>query len=242
MTVEPATAEAPRPSIAPVPPPDPLPRQAADPESPPATEPLQPLAAATVPEPKPDEPQHEPEPEPVAVVAAQPNAPIAPAPREARLPVAKPAELAAAAPASSAPEPVAAAPRPAEEPQEEPQPAEPAGGSTSRFASTVTIGEKNALQLGIKRHFFYNGNRSDRTLQVTIRIRLGRNAKIVGQPELLKASGGDEAIRNALFQAGRRALLKAQRAGEFKKLPPAKFNGWKLIHVTFTPEEIGFST
>ena len=45
-----------------------------------------------------------------------------------------------------------------------------------------------------------------------------------------------------LFRAGRRALLKAQSFGEFKKLPPAKYNGWKLIHVTFTPEEIGFSS
>jgi len=79
-------------------------------------------------------------------------------------------------------------------------------------------------------------------LQVTIRIRLGRNAKIIGQPEQLKASGGDEATRQVLFRAGRRALLKAQSAGEFKKLPPDKYDGWKLIHVTFTPEEIGFST
>ena len=79
-------------------------------------------------------------------------------------------------------------------------------------------------------------------MKVTIRIRLGRNAKIIGQPELLRASGGNEAARNALFRAGRRALFKAQSAGEFNKLPPAKYDGWKLIHVTFTPEEIGFST
>jgi hypothetical protein len=152
--------------------------------------------------------------------------------------VAKPAELAAAARASSAPEPVAAAPTPAEEPK----PAEPAGGSTSQFASAITIGEKDALRLGIKRYFVYSGNRSDRSLQVTIRIRLGQNAKIIGKPELLRASGGDEATRQVLFRAGRRALLKAQSFGEFKKLPPAKYNGWKLIHVTFTPEEIGFSS
>ncbi len=251
--------EAPRPSIALIPSPDSLPRQAAEPESPPATEPLQPLAAAPTPEPaprpapppepepvvaetpepEPEEPRQEPEPE--AVAEADQDAPVANAPQEARLPVAKPAELAAAARASSAPKPVAAAPQPAEEP-EPPEPAVPAGGSTSQFASAVTIGEKDALRLGIKQHFFYPGNRSDRTLQVTIRIRLGRDAKIIGQPELLEASGGDENTRQALFLAGRRALFNAQRAGEFNRLPPAKFNGWKLIHVTFTPEEIGFSS
>jgi hypothetical protein len=248
--------EAPRPSIALIPSPDSLPRQAAEPESPPATEPLQPLAAAPTPEPAPkpapppepepvaaETPEPEPEeplqePEPEAVAEADQDAPVSDAPQEARLPVAKPAELAAAARASSAPKPVAAAPKPAKEPQ----PAEPAGGSTSRFASAVTIGEKDALRLGIKRYFVYSGNRSDRSLQVTIRIRLGRDAKIIGDAELLKASGGDEATRQVLFRAGRRALLKAQSAGEFNKLPPAKYDGWKLIHVTFTPEEIGFST
>jgi len=244
ITVEPNAAEAPRPATVPVPSPDSLPDalplQTAEPESPPETEPLQPLASALPPEPRPNVPMHEPEPEPdpEPVVVAQPNAPIAAAPQEARLPVAKPAKLAAASRASSAPKPVAAAPQPTEEPR----PAEPAGGSTSRFASAVTIGEKNALQLGIKQHFVYNGNRSDRTLQVTIRIRLGRNAKIIGQPELLKSGGGTEAARKALFQSGRRALYKAQGAGEFKKLPLGKYDGWKLIHVTFTPEEIGFSS
>ena len=105
-----------------------------------------------------------------------------------------------------------------------------------------TIADKDALRLGIKDHFTYAGNRSDRSLQVTIEIRLGRDAKIIGKPKLLKASGGDEAIQQVLFRAGSRALLKAQNAGEFNKLPPAKYDGWKLIHVTFTPEEIGFST
>jgi len=249
--------EAPRPSIALIPSPDPLERQAAEPESPPAAEPMQALAAAPAPvtapipmappppepavaeaepEPKPEEPLKEPEPE--ALAAAQPDAPIAPAPQQARLPVDKPAELAAAARASSAPPPAAAAPKPAEQPK----PLETAGGSTSQFANAVTRGEKDALRLGIKRFFVYNGNRSDRALQVTIRIRLDQDAKILGQPELLQASGGNPAVQQVLFQAGRRALLKAQGAGEFKKLPVAKYDGWKLIHATFTPEEIGFSS
>jgi hypothetical protein len=248
--------EAPRPSIALIPSPDEVPRQAEQPESPPSTEPLQALAAAPTPEiaprpapppeaepvaaeepqPKPEEPKQEPEPE--AVVEAQPEAPIAAAPQEAKLPVARPAEVAAAARASGPADPVPAPQKPADEPK----PAKPAGGSTSQFANAITIGEKDALRLGIKQYFAYSGNRSDRSLQVTIKIQLGQDAKIVGQPELLKASGGDPATQDVLFRAGRRALFKAQSAGEFKKLPPAKYDGWKLIHVTFTPEEIGFSS
>jgi Meckel syndrome type 1 protein len=248
--------EAPRPSIALIPSPDSMPKQAEQPESPPATEPLQALAAAPVqdtaprpapppepepvaaekPEPKPEEPKQKPEPE--AVAEAQPEAPIAAAPQEARLPVARPAEVAAAARASGPTEAVPVAQKPADEPK----PAKPAGGSKSVFANAVTVGEKDALQLGIKRYFVYNGNRSDRTLQVTIGIRMSQDARIIGQPELIRASGGDAATQDVLFAAGRRALYKAQNAGEFEKLPPAKYDGWKLIHVTFTPEEIGFSS
>jgi hypothetical protein len=248
--------EAPRPSIALIPSPDEVPRQADEPESPPSTEPVQALAAAPTqndapkpvpaPEPEPvvaEEPQPEPEepkqePEPEAVVEAQPDAPISAAPQEARLPVARPAEVAAAARASSAPEPVVAAKKPADEPK----PTKPASGSTPKFANAVTAGEKDALQLGIKRYFVYNGNRADRTLQVTIGIRMGQDARIIGTPELIRASGGDPATQDVLFAAGRRALFKAQNAGEFNKLPLEKYDGWKLIHVTFTPEEIGFSS
>jgi hypothetical protein len=268
----PVPSEAPRPSIAEIPTPETLPRQAAEPESPPATEPVQPLASAPSPDPAPapapppepapvaaEEPEPEPEepeqkPEPEAVAAAQPEAPVAAAPQEARLPVAKPAKVAAAARASSAPEPVAAAPEP--EPEKEPeeqepqqvaepeaeQPAHRAGGSTSQFAATITRGEKDALRVGIKQYFVYNGNRSDRSLQVTIAIGLAPDAQIVEGPELLRASGGDDGAQNALWQAGRRALLKAEAAGEFAKLPRDKYEGWRLIHVTFTPEEIGFSS
>lgn len=262
----PVPTEAPRPSIALIPMPESLPRQAAEPESPPATEPLQPLAAAPEPSPAPrpapppepepvlaEEPEPEPEtpeaePEPEAVAEAEPEAPRGPAPLEARLPAAKPAELAAAARASSATEPPPPARAPERTPAEEPEkaaeaeaPARPAG-STPRFAAVITQGEKDALRLGIKRYFVYNGNRADRGLSVTIRIRLGRDARIIGQPELIDARGGSEPVRQALFRAGRRALYKAQNAGEFRKLPPEKYDGWKLIHVTFTPEDIGFAS
>jgi hypothetical protein len=256
--------EAPRPSIAEIPSPDPLTRQSAQPESRPSTEPLQPLASARAPDPAPrpapppepepvatPEPQPEPEkptqePQPEATAEAQPEAPLAAAPQEARLPVARPAELAAASQASSAPAPAPAAPKPEEAPKpaEAPKPPKPEGGSTSQFASQVTTGEKDALRLGIKQFFVYNGNRADRSLRVTIAIHLDQSAKIVKGPELLTASGGDPATQDLLFRSGRAALLKAQNAGVFAKLPPDKYEGWRLIHVTFTPDDKGvdFST
>lgn len=240
---------------------EPLPALASAPSISPAPKPIaapepEPVAAET-PRPEPEPTEQKPEAE--ADAQAEPDAPIAAAPQEARLPVAKPADLAAAAQASSAPMPAAASEQPKEEPEKtEPAATEakpetepetkptdrqkPAGGSSAAFAAALSIGEKDALRLGIKRYFVFNGNRSDRSLQVTVEIQLGQDAKIIGQPQLLRASGGDAATQEALFRAGNRALRRAENAGEFNRLPRDKYESWQIIHVTFTPEEIGFQS
>ncbi len=255
-----------RPSIAEAPSPDVLPDQSTEPESPAATEPLQPLASQAAPEPSPrplppPEPEPEvaedPEPEPAEqeeppqeVAEAQPDAPESLAPQEARLPIAKPADKAKAAIAASesqqSSQEVAEAEEPAEDKKTTPepkaeQPKAPAGGSKSVFAQRVTRGEKDALQVGIKRHFVYNGSR-DRGLVVKIEIRVDQQGQIQGKPKLLSASGGNKQAQDALFRSGVRALYKAQTAGEFSKLPADKYEAWKLIHVRFTPDAIGFAS
>lgn len=241
-----ASVRPPTPSPRPLPPPEP------EPEAEPTPEPAQ----ATAPEPEtPEPPKPEPEPaaepEPEAVAEAQIDAPVGLAPREARLPVAKPAELARAARAASRQEPQQQAeveperPEPAEErvaeATAEPRPAAPAGGST-RPSGPLNEGEKDALRLGIKNFYTYSGRR-DPTLRVTIRVRLTEQAQMDGKPELLRAEGGDAGSQKSLFDAGRRALLQAQNAGEFNKLPADKYGAWKVLNVVFTTEEgIEFSS
>jgi len=73
-------------------------------------------------------------------------------------------------------------------------------------------------------------------------IGLDPSGRIVEGPELILADGGDDRTQKALFDAGRRALLRAANSGEFARLPLEKYDLWKIIHVTFTPEEIGFSS
>ncbi len=234
-----ALAAAPKPESAPRAPAPPEPEPVAEPQ----TEPDLELAEQPEPEAEIAAAPEAPDPEEQAAEDPGETAPLGPAPREAKLPVAKPADKAAAALAARKPDPAVKAPEPNEtEAATEPKPAEPAATASSQFANIVTVGEKDALRLGIKRYFVYNGNRSDRSLQVTIRIKLANDASIVGKPELIDAGGGDQATQQVLFRSGRRALLRAEAAGEFKKLPAEKYDGWKLIHVTFTPEEIGFST
>jgi hypothetical protein len=241
--------------LASVRPPTPSPRPLPPPEPEPEAEPTPELAEATLPQPQaaePPKPDPAPaaEPEPEAVAEAQMEAPESLAPREAKLPVAKPAEVARAARAASRQEPQQAdarqeKPAPAEQrvaqATAEPKPAAPAGGST-RPSGPLNEGEKDALRLGIKKFYTYSG-RQDPTLRVTIRVRLDEQAEIAGKPELLRAEGGDQSAQTALYQAGRRALLQAQSAGEFRRLPPDKYGAWKVLNVVFTTEEgIEFSS
>jgi hypothetical protein len=233
----------------PSPSPRPLPPQA-QPEPEPEPEPR--VASETVPQPTAPEPP-KPQPEPVEAVerqelaAAEPEAPESRAPREARLPVAKPADRARAAPASSKPEPApqqVASKEPEPEPEAtpqrtaeaEPQAAEPAGGS-SRPTAPLSSGEKDALRLGIKKYYTYNGDRSDRSLQVKVRVRLTPDGVIEGKPEIVEATGGTPASQAALGRAGRSALVYAQNAGEFEKLPADKYAAWSVLNVVFTTEQ-----
>lgn len=259
----PSMIEAPQPS--PPPPPDPVPAEAEEPKPEPEeteTEPepeavaeAQPKAPlsnapqeARLPVARPAElaaaaqassapkPRSEPAPEPEKVAEK---------PKVEPLKVEKPKPEKAEKPEKKKPEPEAVAEAPAKPKAPEPkaeQPPTPAAGSTSQFAAKVTAGEKDALRVGIKQHFYYNGDRSDRSLRVTVAIGLSPDGKIVSGPKQIDAQGGNTGAQKALYDAGRRALIKAQSAGEFAKLPAQKYDGWKQINVTFTPEEIGFSS
>jgi outer membrane biosynthesis protein TonB len=68
---------------------------------------------------------------------------------------------------------------------------------------------------------------------VTIRIRLTRDHRLVGQPEVLNGGGG------VLFEATRdsavRAVLQAQ---PYDMLSPATYDQWKEMDINFDPREV----
>ncbi len=71
---------------------------------------------------------------------------------------------------------------------------------------------------------------------------LGRGTGKLLDPGL-RAEGGDPGSQNALFQAGRRALIQAEGADEFQKLPPEKYGAWQILNVVFTTEKgVDFSS
>lgn len=241
-----ASLQMPLPSSKPTPPPQPEPEPEPV-EAEPDPQPTEPDPTETA-EPKPQpEPTEQPEPE--VAEAAQPDAPEGPAPQEARLPLAKPADLAAAAAAArkariasqQEADQQQTQQQTAQATQRQPQPQpSTSGGSPRKQARPLSNGEKNALRLGIGKYYVYNG--TDPNLSVLIQVQLDQNGKVKGKPKLVRAKGGDKRAQTAIYNAGRRAVLRAAAAGEFKKLPREKYDRWKKINVIFTARGVGLGS
>ena len=224
------------------------PSPAARPERPPEPEP-EPQEVAEAPKPTPQQPEQEdtakPDPDADPVEApkdtevVEEDAPEGPAPQIATLPVAKPADKAAAALAARKTEQAQQATQTAEaKPAQNSTPAKPSG-STAVRGPKLNRGEKEALRVGIKKYYSYGGDRSDRQLRVTIRVKLNENGTLNGNPVQKNARGGNAGSQRAVFQAGRRAIIRAADAGEFRKLPANKYNRWKVIDFVFTATNVG---
>ncbi|MFK7944368.1 MAG: hypothetical protein AB8B85_15840, partial [Paracoccaceae bacterium] len=258
-----ASIQPPVPGLKPSPPPEPEPEpEKVEPEPDQIPQEQTPEAVAE----KQPEPEPVQEPEPVETVETQPEAPEGPAPQEARIPIAKPADLAAAARAAAEQEEALAAEQKAKEDAKrraredaeakkqakiaaankkktdkpaKPKATKPAGGSSAVKAARLNRGERDALRLGIKKYYTYSGDRSDRGLQVVIRVRLKADGSIQGKPERRSAKGGNAGSQKALFDAGRRAIIRASRAGEFKRLPRDKYPRWKTLNFRFSIDGVG---
>lgn len=186
--------------------------------------------------PKPEAP---PQPEPQETEVVEEDAPDGPAPQIAKLPVAKPAKKAAAALAARKTEQAKQATKVAENKPAKSNKPKKASGSTAVKGPKLNRGEKNALRIGIKKYYSYGGDRSDKSLRVTVRVKLNQNGTINGNPTQRRAKGGTSASQRAVFQAGRRAIIRAAQAGEFRKLPASKYNRWKVIDFVFTATNVG---
>ena len=222
------------------------PAPVARPERPPEPEP-EPEVAEAQPTPPQPEQQETANPDPDAAPTQQvedtevveEDAPTGPAPQVATLPVAKPADKAAAALAARKTEQARRATQTAQaKPAQNARPARPSG-STAVRGPRLNRGEKEALRVGVKKYYTYGGDRSDRSLKVTIRVKLKQDGTLNGNPVQRRASGGNAGSQRAVFLAGRRAIIRAANAGEFRKLPANKYNRWQVIDFVFTATNVG---
>lgn len=141
-------------------------------------------------------------------------------------------KVADAAPKAAAPKPKTGTPKADAKPREE------AGGGNKRRGRPLSRGEKNALRVGLKKHYYYSGDISDTKLAVMIRVNLSPDGRIISTSRV-RDQGGTAGSRRALFQAGVRTLKKAERAGEFRKLPTDKYDQWQRLNIVFTISGVG---
>ncbi len=111
---------------------------------------------------------------------------------------------------------------------------EPALGAPSGRAVTLSISEIEALRQRLMQ--LWNppaGVANPQDLLVRVRIRLGRDRKLVGQPQVLN-NGSSSA-----FEAARQSAIRALYEGQpYDMLKPENYELWKEMDITFDPREM----
>jgi|GEM_PF-1911042 len=69
---------------------------------------------------------------------------------------------------------------------------------------------------------------------LTVGFELSRDGKVIGDVQMLAATGGSDAAINSAYQAARRAVLRCQSTGGFQ-LPDDKYEQWRQVEMTFDP-------
>jgi outer membrane biosynthesis protein TonB len=111
---------------------------------------------------------------------------------------------------------------------------EPTLGAPAGRAATLSVSEIEALRQRLMQ--LWNppaGVANPQELLVTVRIRLGRDRKLVGQPQVLN-SGASSA-----FEAARTSAIRALYEGQpYDMLKPENYELWKEMDITFDPREM----
>ena len=117
-----------------------------------------------------------------------------------------------------------------------------AGHSRERRAERgVSYQTLRDLRAAVRQRFIYYGDRSDPSMNVVMRVSLDEAGKFAEKPVLLRSFGGNESARKALYSAGRRALIKAERDGVFDQLPAQKNPAWTSMTFRFDLDDVAFS-
>jgi colicin import membrane protein len=111
---------------------------------------------------------------------------------------------------------------------------QPTLGVASGNAATLSISEIEALRQRLMQ--LWNppaGVANPQELTVRVRIKLGRDRKLVGQPVVLN-SGSSSA-----YEAARTSAIRALFEGQpYDMLKPENYELWKEIEITFDPREM----
>ena len=111
---------------------------------------------------------------------------------------------------------------------------EPSLGRPDSFSMQMSASELDALRARLAN--LWNppaGAKDPDELVVRVRIKLTRDGRLAGQPEVLSRGGGP------LYSAARDSALRALYRGQpYDMLSPANFEIWRDVEITFDPREM----
>ena len=96
----------------------------------------------------------------------------------------------------------------------------------------LTGSEKDAFRVSINQCWNIDTGSEAARANVSVRFELGRDGRVVGNPQLISGSGAPDAAINIAFEAARRAILRCQ-GSEGYQLPPEKYEEWREVTANF---------
>ncbi len=81
-----------------------------------------------------------------------------------------------------------------------------------------------------------DGIKGAQDLQVTLRFELTQDGKVVGEPQLIEPTSGDDPSVRTAFEAARRAIYRCNARGF--DLPQEKYAHWRVMEITFDPRGV----
>ncbi|MGH6789402.1 MAG: cell envelope biogenesis protein TolA [Pseudolabrys sp.] len=110
----------------------------------------------------------------------------------------------------------------------------PSLGAASGESANLSQSEIDALRSRLMALWnFPAGIQNPEQYIIRVRIRLGRDGKLVGPPQVLTSGTGD------LFNTARDSAIRAIFRGQpFNMLKPEHYDNWKDIEVTFDPKDM----
>jgi len=105
--------------------------------------------------------------------------------------------------------------------------------TTNSTSQKLSQSEMDALKGLIEQNWtIMPGQVTSSDIVITVHFKLDENGELVGEPEVVKTSGGDGSSLQALAGGAVRAVMKS---APFDKLPKDRYGAWSSVTINFSP-------
>ncbi len=100
----------------------------------------------------------------------------------------------------------------------------------------MTQGERDAFLLAVQGCWVADPASEAGRVSVTVAFEVTRDGRVAGNVQLLTHNASSAEAANSALEATRRAILRCQ--GDGYPLPAEKYEQWRLVEMTFNPEQM----